>query len=99
MKDGKDRKYTDAFRSDAVSQVLTGGRKQAAVARSMQISVKTLANWVGKARAGMPLTKGTRAPVGEEAAELSRLRQENATLRMERDILKKAAAYFARESM
>jgi len=99
MKVAKDRKYTDAFRTSAVSQVLEGGRRQAAVARSLEISVKTLANWVGKARSGNALTKGVRAPIGDAEAELSRLRQENATLRMERDILKKAAAYFARESM
>jgi transposase len=99
MKATKDRKYTDAFRAEAVAQVLEGGRKQVAVARSLEISVKTLANWVVKARAGKSLTKGTRAPVGEVEAELSRLRQENARLRMERDILKKAAAYFAKESM
>ena len=99
MKVTKDRKYTDAFRTNAVSQVLDGDRRQAAAAGSLEISVKTLANWVGKARAGKAMTKGSRAPIGEAEAELSRLRQENATLRMERDILKKAAAYFARESM
>jgi transposase len=99
MKTTNHRKYTEAFRAEAVSQVLEGGRQQAAVARSLEISVKTLANWVGKARGGKSLTKGTRAPVGEVEAELSRLRQENARLRMERDILKKAAAYFAKESM
>ena len=99
MKAGKDRKFTDGFRADAVAQVLQGGRGQSAVARSLEISVKTLANWVGKARAGKALTKGARTPVADGEAELSRLRQENARLRMERDILKKAAAYFARESM
>ena len=40
-----------------------------------------------------------RTPIGDAEAEVSRLRQEVATLRMERDILKQAAAYFARESM
>ena len=99
MKAGRDRKYTDAFRTDAVLQVLEGGRGQSAVARGLGIPVKTLANWIGKARAGKALTKGTRVPVNEEQAELSRLRQENAVLRMERDILKKAAAYFAKESL
>ena len=99
MKVAKERKYTDTFRTNAVSQVLEGRRRQAEVARSLEISVKTLANWVGKARAGKAMTKGSRAPIGEAQAELSRLRQENATLRMERDILKKAAAYFAKESM
>ena len=91
MKVSNDRKFTDVFRADAVSQVLQGGRGQAAVARGLEISVKTLANWVAKGRKGKALTKGARVPVGEAEAELSRLRQENTQLRMERDILKKAA--------
>ena len=81
------------------SKAGAGKRRQSEVARSLEISVKTLANWVGEARSGKAMTKGSRAPIGEAQAELSRLRQENATLRMERDILKKAAAYFAKESM
>ena len=59
MKVATDRKYTDTFRTNAVSQVREGRRRQAEVARSLDISVKTLANWVGKA-----LTKGARAPIG-----------------------------------
>ena len=50
MKSVKDRKYTDAFRTNAVSQVLEGGHRQAEVARRLEISFKTLANRVGKAR-------------------------------------------------
>ena len=53
MRVAKDRKYTDAFRTSAVSRVFEGGRRggrmQAAVARSLEISAKTLANWVGMA--------------------------------------------------
>jgi transposase len=75
------------------------GRTLAEVARSLEISHKTLANWVRRARAHQPLIK--REPVvapDAGAVELSRLRAENARLRMDNDILKKAAAYFARES-
>ena len=72
----------------------------AAVARSLEMSNKTLANWVYLARKGQALVKRQPArPVSEVEAELSRLRQENARLRLEKEILKKAAAYFARESM
>jgi len=72
----------------------------AAVARSLEMSNKTLANWVALARKGQALVKRQSArPVSEIEAELSRLRQENARLKVEREILKKAAAYFARESM
>jgi len=54
---------------------------------------------VYRARKGQELVKrATAQPVSELEAELSRLRQENAKLRLEKEILKKAAAYFARES-
>ena len=46
MKTGTDRKYTAEFRASAVKQVIEGGRGMAAVARSLEMSNKTLANWV-----------------------------------------------------
>ena len=70
------------------------------VARSLEMSSKTLANWVYRARHGQAMLKRQPVkPVSELEAELARLRQENARLRVEKDILKKAAAYFAKESM
>ena len=100
MKTGSDRKYTAEFRDSAVKQVLEGGRGLAAVARSLEMSNKTLANWVTLARKGQALIQRQPArALSELEAELSRLRQENARLKVEREILKKAAAYFARESM
>ncbi len=100
MKAGPDRRYTPEFRDAAVKQVIEGGRPVAAVARSLEMSNKSLANWVYRARKGQELIKRTPVqPVSEMQAELSRLRQENAKLRLEKEILKKAAAYFARESM
>jgi transposase len=100
MKTGPDRTYTVEFREAAVRQVLDGQRSTPQVARSLEMSPKTLANWVGKARRSEPLLKRTGArPVDELQAENARLRQENARLKLEKEILKKAAAYFARESM
>jgi len=100
MKAGTDRKYTAEFRDAAVKQVITGGRSLTATARSLEMSNKTLANWVYRARKGQTLLKrAPTQPISEEQAELSRLRQENARLRLEKEILKKAAAYFAKESM
>lgn len=100
MKTGTDRKYTAEFRDAAVKQVEQGERTMTAVARSLEMSVKTLANWVYRGRAGQPLvSKAPAQPTTDAQAELSRLRQENARLRLEKEILKKAAAYFARESM
>jgi transposase len=100
MKTGSDRRYTSEFRDSAVRQVIEGARPIAAVARSLEMSNKTLTNWVLRARQGQELVKRVPAqPVSELQAEVSRLRQENAKLKLEKEILKKAAAYFARESM
>ena len=99
MKSGPDRKYTAAFRQAAVQQV-EAGRSVRAVARSLEMSAKTLSNWVYRARQGLVLSKRDgNAPVTQLEAELSRLRAENARLKVEKEILKKAAAYFAKESM
>jgi len=99
MKSGPDRRYTPEFREGAVKQVIEGGRTVAAVARSLEMSSKSLANWVYRARKGQELVKRVPTqPVSELETELSRLRQENAKLKLEK-ILKKAAAYFAKESM
>ena len=100
MKTGSDRRYTAEFRDSAVRQVIEGARPISAVARSLEMSNKTLTNWVCRARAGQELVKRAPArPVTELEAEVSRLRQENARLKVDKEILKKAAAYFAKESM
>ena len=100
MKAGSDRKYTAEFRTSAVEQVIVGGRKMRSVARTLEMSVKTLANWVYRARKGEALVRrASTQPASELEVEVSRLRQENARLKVEKEILKKAAAYFARESL
>ena len=99
-KSGPDRKYTQEFRLAAVKQVIDGGRSIPQVARSLEMSSGTLGNWVARTRKGEVLMKRAPGqPVTELEAELARLRQENARLRIEKEILKKAAAYFAKESM
>ncbi len=96
--------YTDEYRQQAVLLVTRDGLSVAEAARRLSMSLKTLANWVKRAKAGrLPAASGG-ASIGqrvvtEEQAEVSRLRRENAELRMERDILKKSAAYFASESL
>ena len=100
MKAGIDRIYTREFRDAVVKQVIECARGISAVARSLEMSSKTLANWVYRARKGQALVKrAPTQPVSEMQAELGRLRQENSRLKLEKEILKKAAAYFARESM
>lgn len=100
MKTVPKRTYTAQFRDAAVQQVVEGGRSIASVARSLEMSSKSLANWVYRARKGEAMVKrAPTQPVSTLEAEVSRLRQENAKLKLEREILKNAAAYFARESM
>ena len=90
------RRYTDDFKTQAVTLAESLGRAKAA--RQLDISVKTLGNWLDASRAGRPLSSPQRQPVSEMESELARLRAENATLKMEREILKKATAFFAKES-
>src|ERR1700674_23264 len=100
MKAGSDRKYTSEFREAAVKQGINGGRSMAWVARSLEMSTKTLENWLYRARKGQAVVRRQPVrPVTELEAEVARLRQENTKLRLEKEILKKAAAYFAKESM
>ncbi len=92
--------YTNDFREQAVLLVTRDGLSIAEAARRLSMSLKTLANWVKRAKAGrLPAASGGvvgHRVVTEEQAEVSRLRREVAELRMERDILKKATAYFAK---
>src|SRR5690625_7140212 len=89
------RSYTDDFKSQAVALSDSIGRAEAA--RQLGIPVQSLANWVTAPNAVRPLRSPKRKPVDELESELSRLRAENARLRMEREILKKATAFFAKE--
>jgi transposase len=88
--------YTADYKAQAVSLAETLGATKAA--RKLGISVKTLANWIRLARDGGIVKGGKRHPASDLEAEVFRLRAENAQLRMERDFLKKATAFFAKES-
>src|SRR5215207_6466964 len=91
--------YTSEFRRQAVELILREGLGIAEASRRLSLSPKTLTNWVRRVRGEPPSPAAPRRGVTDEEAELSRLRRENAELRMERDILKKASAYFAQESL
>jgi transposase len=85
-------KYSAEFRSDAVELVRSSGRPIAQVARELGVNHETLRHWVRSTeRAERPEAAGEAA----KDAELARLRRENAELKLEREILRKAAAYFA----
>lgn len=89
-------KYTPEFKQEAV-RLVKSGQSMAAVSASLGISGQTLFNWVKADRDGKLLANAIK-PVSAEQMELSRLRAEVARLKMERDILKKATAFFAKES-
>ena len=79
------RRFTDDFKSQAV--LLADSLGRTAAARKLDMSVKTLAHWVADAPTIAPAPSSRRRNVGVVDAELSQLRAENATLRMERGIL------------
>ena len=88
------RQFSDEFMAGAVRLVLDEGKTIGAVARELDLTPSSLANWVRHARADR--TKGRTGLTTEERSELAQLRKDNRELRMERDILKKAAAFFAK---
>ena len=90
------RSFTEEFKAGAVRLVLDEGKSISQVARDLDLTASALRLWVVHERADR--TKGKTGLTSEERAELSRLRKENRQLRMERDILKKAAAFFAKEN-
>ncbi len=95
----KQQHYTPEFRAEAVKLVTEQGLSQQAAADRLAIPKGTLANWMAASK----VSNHPPAPGARSAAELekenARLRKELAEARLERDILKKATAYFARESL
>jgi transposase len=89
------RRFTREFKEEAVRLVQTSGRTQREIAGDLGIGLSTLVRWIGRSREGHAVAPA--AAEGEVRAELKRLRRENEILRQERDILKKATAFFARE--
>lgn len=97
MSKRKRRSFTPEFKAEAVNQVLKKGRSINEVSEELGLYWSTLGKWVDQAKAD----KGKAAPgalTTEEREELKRLRREVKNLREEKDILKKAAAFFAKES-
>lgn len=91
--------YTKEFREEAVKLAMTEGVSVSEAARRLSISMKTLANWVRAAKVGKLENVGqAQKPLTEIEAELGRVKRELAEVKMERDLLKKFATYFAKES-
>jgi transposase len=91
---GRYRKFTSEYRDEAVKMVLESSRPIAEVARDLGLNESTLGNWVTKYRNEHPASEDLNI---SDRARLKELEKENRELRMERDFLKKAAAFFAKE--
>lgn len=90
------RSYTTEFKDGAVRLVLDEGKTVARVARDLDLTESALGAWVKQARADR--SGGKTGLTTDERAELAQLRREVQELRMERDLLKKATAFFAKQS-
>ena len=93
----KRRKFTDEFKDEAVKLVLEQGYQISEAARNLGIHANLLGRWKREYEDGGNGSSDTGSAVAMRA-ELNRLRKENKRLKMEREILKKAATFFARES-
>lgn len=87
--------YPPEFKAEAVRLVGSGDRSLTRIAKDLGVAGQTLRNWVQHAERG---DSGRDAVTPSEREELHQLRREVRTLRQEREILKKAAAFFAKES-
>jgi len=90
------RQFSDEFKEGAVRLVLDEGKSVGAVARELDLTASALSLWVQQARAER--TKGKSGLMKEEREELARLRKDLRVVSEERDILKKAVAFFAKQS-
>jgi transposase len=96
MRNAKRARYTLEYKQEAVRLVESGQSIAAAAARSLGMVDQTLFNWVKASREGKLKGADSPAKVSAEQLEISRLRAELARVKMERDILEKATAYFAK---
>jgi transposase len=96
---GRPSRYPEEFRREAVQLALSSEESRAAVARRLGVNETSLRNWVAAHLAEEARQSDPLAVRPSEFEELRRLRREVAELRTERDILRKAAAYFAQETI
>jgi transposase len=90
--------YSKQFKIDAVKLVTEGGYKISEASRNLEINPNVLRRWKDQLKDDSDQAFPGKGHMTSEKEELHRLREENKRLRMEREILKKAAAFFAKES-
>ena len=89
------RYFSPEFKAETVELICSSGRSIPDVCADLDLTVTTVRNWMRQARIDAGEAEGLTT---DERDELRRLRVENRTLRMERDLMKKAAAFFAKDS-
>jgi len=94
----KRKRYTKEFKLDAVKLVTEQGYTRAEAARNLGLKANMLGRWVQELQSDEAEAFRGNGKLGADQQELRRLREENRRLRLEREILKKAAAFFAKES-
>jgi transposase len=96
---GSFKRYSEEFKQTAVELALSGTKSIIQIAKDLEMSDKTLHNWISKHRLSDNSFEQKTNKSETQEEENKRLRKENAMLKMERDILKKATAYFAKDAM
>jgi len=96
MNQSKTKKYTEDFKISSAKLAVESEQSISASARNLGINISTLHTWIRKYHPTQTPTQVGADPLQEE---LKRLKKEVAQLKMERDILKKAAAYFAQDAV
>jgi len=91
------KRFTKEFEDEAVRLSRTSGRTKREIAADLRIGLSTLTRWISRSRDREIDEPDRRLPGEDVTAELKRLRRANEILRQERDILKRATAFFARE--
>jgi transposase-like protein len=95
----KRKRYSDEFKIEAVKLTETSNATNATIAKELGVSVPTLNEWRARAKRGKLRGPGGKVVSFNDATEMQRLKRENARLQKENEILKRAAAYFAKESL
>jgi len=100
MKRGTTGRYSKEFREEAIKSIVEDGMSAYEASRKLCLPKSTLENWVRAFKAGkLGDIRGQQRPLTEVELELERVKRELTQVKLERDILKKAAAYFAKESL
>ena len=92
----KQKRFTQEFQDEAVRLVESSGRTRREIAEDLGVGLSTLRHWIDRRRE-REIDDPPENRQEDMAAELKRLRRENEILRQERDILKRATAFFAKE--